>query len=382
MNKDIIKKIYICLKYQIIGDTIGFDNGEQKFNLKYDGILTKKKNPDDYIEISSDTCNSMIFFYLSNGLLNGVINSYFSNQQNNISYISKLNISILESFNKTNNIDDLVNNFKETLLKNYTQDKLVNSRHYSKDLQQNINRLVYKKNINKKYDINQNDSDVASRSLLYGIYFNKLDDIIDIVIKSGKITHSNGIALLGGISTALFTYFIIKKIKINLWIYELLKIIKSNKFKNIYLNNVSKDEIKYYIHDLDFFISKINEYIEYKFDKNKKINKNIAFLYPNIRFQYYFIKYSNDKSKFYPGNNGLDSIIIVYDCLLDTIYSNGNNYETLISYTAFNTGNSNTLCSIALALYNLLEKDKYTDDFILFEKIIKELNYIKKRIII
>jgi len=356
MNKEKFKiSIYYCLLYATIGDIIGFDNGVLKFNKNYYGIMNKKDNPHDYIELSSEVCNNMIFAFIFNGLLSGLQKKYES-KNNIVSSNTILHLAVANSLTKEyNTLDEVIIIIKNNIITSYEKDEFKKERYYSDIIIRQIQNLKNEKYNykNEKYNKNEYSSDVATRSMIIGIIFNNekdLDKLLYITINSARLTHNNGISILGGICSALFCKFAVNAIDNKEWVFKLINILKSKNFKKIYLENTNSE--KEYLLDLELFIYQWKKYIDFKFD-DKKIIQHTFLVNPGNRYQNYFLKFSNNKEKFYPGDSGDDCMIIAYDCILDsTWYSKA--YDKLVCYSMLNTGNSNNIGSISSCLYGLV----------------------------
>ena len=355
--------VYYCLLYTTIGDIIGFDNGTQKFNKDYNGIMTEKNNPYDYIELSSETCNHMIFDFINKGLLSG-LQIIYNTHTKNVSSNTILHLAVADSLTeKYNKLDDIITTIKNNIIMYYDQDKLKKERYYSSIIVKQIQNLRNKNYNykNEKYNKNEYSSDVATRCMIIGVIFNKEEDLnklLYITINSARLTHNNGISILGGVCSALFSSFAINTISIIEWVFKLIKILESTNFKNIYLDNTNSE--KDYLLDLDLFIYQWKKYLDFRFTDNKKIKMYGDLINPSNKFQLYFTKFSNNKQTFYPGDSGDDCMIIVYDCFLDIRtnillkdLSDTNAYDQLVCYCMLNTGNSNNIGCIASCLYGL-----------------------------
>ena len=355
--------VYYCLLYTTIGDIIGFDNGNQKTNKDYYGIMTKKDNPYDYIELSSETCNHMIFEFINKGLLSG-LRLIYNKESKIVSSNTILHLAVANGLTeKYNTLDEIITNIKNNIITSYENDKLKQERYYSNIIIKQIQNLK-KKNYNyknEKYNKNQYSSDVATRCMIIGVIFSNekdLNKLLYININSNRLTHNNGISILGGICSALFCSFAVNSITITTWIFKLIKILESKNFKNIYLENTNSE--KEYLIDLELYIYQWKKYIDFRFTDKKEIKIYRHLINPSIKYQEYFTKFSNNKEIFYPGDSGDDCMIIAYDCFLDIKSKfiqedspNPNAYDQLVCYSMLNTGNSNNIGSIASCLYGL-----------------------------
>lgn len=350
------KLIYKCLLYGAIGDKIGYNNGILQYNKEYEGIMSKENNPYDYIDLSSEACNQIVFNFLSNGLLEGEklkIN-------NIVSYNTILHIAISYGLLKTKseNLDEILKNIKQEIINYYDNDNLIKERNYSKIIVNQIKKLK-KKQYNYKNEIYAKDaysSDAATMTMILGVIFYQKKDfnkLIYLIINIIRMTHNNGLAILGGITSALFCVFIINKVNIQIWPKKLINILESEKFKKIYLENTNSD--KEYLMDLELYIYQWKYYLELYFDENnnKKYDKFIN-IKPSLKYEYYFKRFSINKDIFYPGDSGIDCMIIVYDCLSDFKIRYKSSYDILLCYSVFHTGNSKNLGTIISSLYSLV----------------------------
>ena len=358
MNKKNV--ILNCLNYAMFGDIIGYQNGNLKYNKSFDGILTKKNNEHDYIELSSIQCNYMLFKYVNNNLFNGLVyeNEYYN-------YIPSANTVIhliiaeelIKNFNK-----NYIDNIKKKIINYYKNDKLKKKRDYNKYIIKNLT------NTSNIHDNTQNLSDSACYTMIIGIIFNDYFKIIDISFNIGLLFNKNGIGILGCITSSLFTNFAYNDIKISEWIIILLKLLKSDELKEKFKFN------KKYLIDLEIFINSWNKYYLLKFNNKKYIDYSIAFGEPSNRYEFYFNNFSSNKKQFFPGNYADDCLIIVYDLLIEskldtTINKNFSQLEKLVIKSILHTGNSNNIATILFSIYGLKnEKDTKYINKIIFNK--------------
>ena len=362
MNKDKLKIIAKCLLYSSSGDLIGFSNGILKFNKKIHGILTNDN--ENFIEESIEKTNDTFLRFFNGGLVEGLKMKYFNYIY---SYNTHINLIICKNLLNYDKIDDKIYNIKKSLIDLYENDSLKNKRFYS-DIFKNQIKKLKNKNYNyldESYDKKANSSDPATTSLILGIYYNdnkNLNDLIYLCIHMTRLTHNNGISILGSICSALFTNFAFNKLDIKRWPFELIKILESKNFIKIYLENTN-DETKYLI-DLKLYIYQWKKYINlYLLEKNNeiffKINSNFAdYDYPGEVLRVLWDNFTQDKTRFYPGDLGDDVMIICYHNLLNLKLINIKNninyyYDRLIGYTCYNSGNSSNLGMISSGIFSL-----------------------------
>ena len=107
--------------------------------------------------------------------------------------------------------------------------------------------------------------------------------------------------------------------------------------------------IKEYEFSVVSFIAKWDRYVKDKLNNSKEIikrksNKNLL-----CRTQYYYDTFGFKETQF-PGGSGDDSVIIAYDCLIDS----GTNWEKLVVYSMLHNGDTDTTGAIAAGLYGML----------------------------
>lgn len=178
-----------------------------------------------------------------------------------------------------------------------------------------------------------------------------LSDDIKSLVKlsylSAIITHNNGIGIMGGILSSIFTYYGLIKIKTELWgskflkevlpiVYKLTDQIKNMNEKKYLQEDINKFERKFknYLIERNIY----QEYFEPKFPIN----------YENVDFRdKYYKKFSYDG---WPGASGDDCIIIAYDCIL---YCK-NNFNKLVYLSALHGGDNDSTATIACAFYGAI----------------------------
>ena len=337
-------KIHACLLLGIIGDKIGFENGNREFYLldqipKYDSSIFKIK--------INELSLFMLLEFIKNGGISGIDTNKLIYSDDSIMLLANTEIFL----NKFKNINDYLNKLLKKYIKDFDNESVMRNKYKAGVHTMNTIRFI-KNNNNKwkkrEYEKSGGGSGGSMRSSIYGIIFDyktQLNKLIKYSIYSCMITHMNGIAIIGSLLNSLFTSYALDNIDIEKWIFYGLNILKSNyideiiqnKFIHIY-DNFLKDKYLY--------IDSIQLYIEQNFI-NEKYNYNILReLEPGERIMYYYENFSN-KESFFPGSNSRDSIIMSYDCLLMA----KNNYEKLIYYSMIHLGDSDTTGMIASNWY-------------------------------
>jgi ADP-ribosylglycohydrolase len=379
---DLYKKIESSILLGVIGDVIGFGNGSIEFNNNIS--FSRESNGDDFIEIGSQYSNTLVFEFINNGGIYEHPKPSWTVSDDTIMLFSNIK-ALLKDYK---DLDELIN---------YTRLEYIDIIKEKKDLDRferiykgGLTTIASLKKLkmgddykNFKYDERAGGSGGSMRSMIYGIIFNKEIDklkLIEICIETTCLTHNNTIAYLGAYTSGLFAYFAINNIPINRWCFQLIEILESDIIDN-YIKIKKENDYGYYERDKKIFINKWKDYIEdnfYEFDF--KYKKKKSFIYPNERSKYYY-KFSYRKNDLYPGAGGDDSVIIAYDCLLE---SEGN-WEKIVYYSMLHVGDSDTtgiICGFLYGLYYGIDKvnKKMIDNLLDFkEEIYKYSEYIYKK---
>ena len=346
---------YYSMYYSIIGDIIGFGNGSVEFNEFNNNIV--KSNYD--AKYNSLFTIYHIYNFISNGGFSG-----FSIKNLIASDDSILNLAVYDglksSLNKSNN--EIINKIKEKLIEYYQNDKLKDKRFYGIRTVKSLDRLI-NRNLDWErfsYSVNAGGCGASIRSMPIGLFYygkKNREKLLEISIQSSRITHNNPTAYLGGFASALFTALAIENVKPFNWIDELLSFFREGtiiKFVKKIIGEKFKNELKYHLQDVDEFFYLLLKYKEWRFERidNKFIfnpsrnskKKSMKFL--DIRNNLFY-EYFNRPGYYNPGSNGLDSVIIAYDSILEC----EGNFEKLIYNSMLHAGDSDSTGCIAGALF-------------------------------
>jgi ADP-ribosylarginine hydrolase len=334
----------------IIGDIIGFGNGNVEFNFNLDNTINNRSDVDKLTSMST----RHVADFISKG---GYTNIDISND--NASDDTILLLSILDSLVrlKNQNSIDIIDDIKTNMNKFYKDDPKRDDRYYGIRTMKSLQRIDQGQDWDKyRYSDSAGGCGASMRSMPIGLIYygeNNRNKLMEISIQSSRITHNNPIGYLGGYSSALFTAFAIEKIKPEEWIFKLIENLKSDEIKKFIKNVVCKefpDDYNKHMEGLKSFTILSQTYVDLKFD-GKKYKDNSVDVFMKLfdrRSQFYFDNFGfQSKKNFNPGSNGFDSVIIAYDCLLDCKSS----FETLIYYSMLHSGDSDSTGCIAGAFY-------------------------------
>ena len=259
--------LYYSILYSVIGDIIGYGNGDVEFNYGQDMTVKNQKD----IEKLSGFSTLHINNFISNGSLNNYNFKNYIVSDDTILILAVLN-GLIESKNK--NEDIIVSYIKKSMISYYQKDDMIKLRNYGLRTIKSFNKIIANDDSNSFiYSSNAGGSGASMRCMPIGLIYygeHNREKLIYISIMSSLITHANPIGFLGGLASALFTAYAIEKIDPNLWPSNLLKILNSKYLKSI----------------IDIFI-----------DKNIKKKKILYTIYNNLKFGGKHIYYSGLKKK-------------------------------------------------------------------------------------
>ena len=309
-----------------LGDTIGFKNGDWEFNY---GKLT-----------NLSIVNELLYEFIELGGIN-----HLDIKGWKISDDTMLHLATAHSFVTHNDFDKII----DTMIKNFILAfRDMKGRRAGISTEYAVKKLASgQKWTDMKYDFSSGGSGAAMRTLCLGLIFNgksNRNQLIKYAIESSRLTHNSATGYLGGLTAALFTSYALEQIPIEEWPYKLISLIEFDKLNTFFINSRGFEE---YDRDKHIFISKWKQYIDDKFDDKHKVKEKIGNLIQRSR---YYLNYKDDDRRKFPGSSGDDSVIIAYDCLIDS----GPNWEKLIIYAMLHYGDTDTTGAIAGGWYGAL----------------------------
>lgn len=337
-----------------LGDTIGFKNGEWEIMRK---------------DVTLDIVNEFIYQFITLGGVNGIDLTDWNVSDDTLYHMAtakamlKYDGKIDANFNKHHKLA-MLDIFKQ--IDDEENKKGINIRYTGYTTDKYIEKFTDKTDASHQpYDPESGGNGCAMKMLCVGACLHKkdqLNELIDVSIRIGKMTHNSPIGFLGGLNSALFTMFAIEGVPISKWGFELIKILSSKQVKK-HVDFESLDEMNDYL----TFIKQWKKYLKSRFKEGKlvitKSHTNMM-----LRIKYYHELLVKTTSSDAIGESGFGACIMAYDCLLDS----GGYWEKLIMYSGMHPGDSDTTCAIAGgwfgAIYgfsdtpkNLIEKLEYVD---------------------
>lgn len=365
-----------ALLHAILGDIIGFGNGDTEFNNG--NVFNKEKYP-NFDRVGSEYSNELVFNFINEGGYSKHPKPNMTISDDTILLLANCKAltkilegkPMIESF-LTEYIDIISGSRSDNTYQNFI-DRYKGGITTSTNLRNLQNGLDY---LRFPYSSVAGGSGGSMRSGIIGAVYYKeseLNILLETCIESTLMTHPNAIAFLGSIAVALFASYIMRDIDIEQWILNMLDVLEDSNIDTIVLSKRPDFETEYK-RDKMIFINKWKNYYEDKFDENTlKYKKNTALKYPSIRTMIYH-NYSNRVNDIYPGAGGDDSVIIAFDCLIN---SNGS-MESIVTFSMLHVGDSDTTGCICGFLYGLMYEKGPISEIMINNIKTREFKSIKK----
>lgn len=351
--KKINEKYEACLILHALGDTIGFKNGDWEFN--------------NGLTVDSNYSNDLLYEFINLGGINDINLEGWIVSDDTIMHMETCK-GLLEEMNDPNKFGTLLTKKYIECMKNMAN-RLPGIKTVENLSLLNKGLEWYK----LPYDYMAGGSGASMRTSCIGLAFykeNELDKLISFSIEAGRITHNSVIGYMGGLISALFTSYAVRNIRVEEWIFLLIKLFESNKIDDYIKNTRGYDD---YVKDKIEFIGFFQKYIALRF-KGKFLNNDMSMRIPKIRTEFFY-EHFGLKPNLLPGFLGHDSILVAYDALVS---SNGN-WETLVVYSMIHAGDSDSTGCIAASWFGALYGFKNIPDnnlkFLEYKKELKDLGY-------
>lgn len=340
--------------YQSLGDTIGYRNGDWEFN-HYEK------------DVGPEYANTMIAEFIHLGGINKLSIVNWLASDDTILYF----LTYQTVMKKLTHIQD----YGQTLRMKYVEYwNEIENRHPGKETSRSIHIL---QNPNFKWDnLPYNPKALGNGSCMrtgcIGIFYcgkYNRKKLIALSVECSRVTHNSATAILGSITTALFTAYAIERVPIAHWPHKLLKLLKSNKI-DAYMEKSRPLEYELFSRDKIFFTAQWQKYVNYRFVGASIVprtdRKNMQDPVGRIK---YFAESYNKSDPSNPGGTADSVCIIAYDSLLES----GDNLEKLLVYSILHNGDSDTIGSIAFSWFGAYYFSK--ENYDLVENRFKQLEY-------
>lgn len=316
--------------YQSLGDTIGFYNGKFEFN---DG--NPNAGPEYVVE--------MLYKFIDLGGINDISITNLLASDDTILYMATMDV--LSHTSSRFDIQIIANDFRvayidalELMDNRYPGDTTVSSLKTQKHIKWDA----------LEYESKATGNGSAMRTGCIGIFFpGKVNrtKLMKLAVENSRITHNSAIAILGSVTSALFTALALEKNPVSTWPHKLIKFLKSETLES-YMKTSRPKEYPMYFRDKDLYIGRWENYIRFRFlGKNPKLD--IRYM-KNLTERYsYLVKNFSKGYEQVGGWHADDAVIMAYDAVLQSEGS----IEKVVIYSILHPGDSDTVGSLALSWY-------------------------------
>ena len=352
------KKITAAFLLGFMGDIIGFGNGITEFNNS--NRFSHDNFGDKFEQAGADYSNELVFNFIYEGGFKTHPKPSYTVSDDSIMLEANAKALIewgrVSKDTQKSDIDLLINIIKKEYIE-LIKDRLELEK-FERVYKGGLTTINYLKKLkigndykDFAYDDKAGGSGGSMRSAIIGVVFNKKSNLlklIEVAIESTCLTHPNAIAFLGSIMVALFASYAVAGIDPVRWCVDAMEVLESDIIDN-YIKSKRDTFETFYMRDKKIFINKWKDYIEDRFDEfDFTYKKSMVMKYPSQRTLFYN-KFSARKKDIYPGAGGDDSVIIAYDCLVD---SDGS-WDKIVFNSMLHVGDSDTTGTICGFLYGL-----------------------------
>lgn len=315
---------------QSLGDTLGYRNSLWEFN---EGNL--KAEP-EYI-------NELIYQFIDLGGINDIDIRGWKASDDTIMYFETFRASMFQVFTEEKDMMDFMILLRERYLAliPYMVDRDPG--------QTTMNSLEILKNLKWNelpYNTRSIGAGSAMRSGCLGLFYPGKYDVEQLVkyaVESSRLTHNSATAILGSLTSAVFTVYAMGRIPVVQWPNLLMDLIHDAWFLE-YIQSSRPADYEAFMRDQTIFVSHWKKYITLRFagivPRNEKRMRN-----PVLRYKYLTDNFS--RSCHIPGGCADDGTILAYDAVLQS----GGVFEKLIVYSVLHPGDSDTVGSMAFSWF-------------------------------
>jgi ADP-ribosylglycohydrolase len=326
---ELINWIWNCYNvviYHILGDTIGYKNGEWEFN-------------NNTANAGSEYVNQMIneFIYLGGVNRLDITNWRYSDD-------TVLYLKTFQSLDSVKNSDLIIRQLYVDSIPD------LENRHPGVTTMRSLEVLNNQLDANIKYNSKSIGAGATMRTGCMGMFdfFPNMSCRETLLIidayEVSRLTHNSAIAIWGGITSALFTMYGLRKYPIESWPYKLILIIQFNQLEE-HIKEHYPDDHELFMRDQIIFLGQWKKYMRIFFDGGKPKTDVKIFNYPAQRYKYLSENFS--KGCDFPGACGDDCTIMAYDAVMRS----GGNFEKLLIYACLHPGDSDTVGCVAFSWY-------------------------------
>lgn len=351
MEEPSLNYVHLCsqvVRFHALGDTLGYKNGDWEFNYG-----NPKEGP-EYI-------NEMIYEFFELGGVNELDIRGWRVSDDTILYNATVR-ALMETAGQD------IEAFGERVREEYLGSvDAIASRHPGETTRMALREQKRIKWNQLEYDPEALGAGSAMRTGCIGIFYpgrQMRRELIARAVEASRITHNSASAILGSITTALFTALGLERVDVAEWPHELFVLIRSGMIDE-YLKESRPDEYHLYKRDHHLFVRAWEDFLRLIPPGRAPRDETRRMKNPVERYRYLIENFSRNCGT--PGGCADDATIMAYDA----VRRSGGNPEKLILYSVLHPGDSDTVGSIAFSWYAAYYLDR--DREIILEGMISDL---------
>lgn len=323
--------VHLCsqvVRYHSLGDTLGYKNGDWEFNYG-----NPKEGP-EYI-------NEMIYEFFELGGVNELDIRGWRVSDDTLLYNATLRALVLT-------VGQDIDAFGERVREEYLDSvESIANRHPGETTRMALREQKRIKWNELEYDSEARGAGSAMRTGCIGIFYpgrQMRKELVARAVEASRITHNSASAILGSITTALFTALGLERIDVSEWPHELFVLIRSGLIDE-YLQESRPDEYHLYKRDHHLFVRAWEDFLRLIPPGRAPRDETRRMKNPVERYRYLIENFSRNCGT--PGGCADDATIMAYDA----VRRSGGNVEKLILYSVLHPGDSDTVGSIAFSWF-------------------------------
>jgi ADP-ribosylglycohydrolase len=251
---DKFNKYFASIYLAMIGDKIGFGNGDRERNYLNTKIVTEN-NP-NYVALAEGISTLLIFKFIAEGGVSGLDLDKLMYSDDTVMHMGTM-YGLIEDYKSRS---ELYDNVTKYYLEDFKDTNISKMRDVLLAGRQTLEAI---KNIKAggvwrtfPYNKSAGGSGAPMRTMCIGLAFytsNSLLKLVESSIMIASITHPNCTAFLGSIASALFTSYALRDLNPESWIFELIRVLEGTTIDDI-IEKVKPSYVEHFKEDKKLFL--------------------------------------------------------------------------------------------------------------------------------